>query len=104
VGYQEKNIPMILGRLPKGVVYPAGYNFLNTSVCADKINKLLEAECTLEKNCLIYDPNDCLSKIDPLQRQAYFSDKLHTSKAGNEFCAQEFIASNKYSSLGCNQN
>lgn len=99
--YQDKKIPMILGKLPKGVTYPTGYHLLNSSMCTDKINRLLEEECTLEKNCLIYDPKDCLSKVDPQNRALYFVDRLHSSVEGNKFCAQEFIAANKYSDLKC---
>jgi hypothetical protein len=99
--YQDKNIPMILGKLPKGVEFPTGYKLLNTSMCTDKINKLLDEECTPEKNCLIYDPKDCLSKIEPKDRELFFVDRLHSSVEGNKFCAQEFVAANKYSDLRC---
>lgn len=99
--YQDKNIPMILGKLPKGISFPPGYGILNSSPCTDKINKLLEDECTIEKNCLIYDPKDCLSEIKPRQRKKYFVDKHHTSVAGNNFCAKEFIAAKKYQDLKC---
>jgi hypothetical protein len=30
--YQDKNIPMILGKLPKGISSPSGYNILNLSL------------------------------------------------------------------------
>lgn len=99
--YQHKKIPMILAKLPKNVTYPSGYRLLNSSSCTDKINQLIEEECTLEKNCLIYDPNDCFSKMDPQDRTTYFVDRLHTSVAGNQFCAQEFIGSQKYNKLKC---
>lgn len=99
--YQDKNIPMVLGKLPKGISFPSGYGILNSSPCTDIINKLLEAECTIEKNCLIYDPKDCISEIKPKNRNKYFVDKLHTSVAGNKFCAKEFIAAKKYQDLKC---
>jgi hypothetical protein len=102
--YRDKNIPMILGKLPKGVSFPAGYRVLNTNDCADKINTLLEQECKLEANCIIYDPKDCLGKITPEQRPTFFVDSHHTSVAGNDFCAKEFIASKKYEDLKCKKN
>ena len=99
--YRDKNIPMILGKLPKGVSFPPGYSVLNTNDCANEVNTLLEEECKVETNCIIYDPKDCLSKISPEQREKFFVDKHHTSVAGNNFFAQEFIAAKKYEDLKC---
>jgi len=99
--YQKKNIPMILGKLAKNIPFPAGYRLLNNSICTDKINKLLEEECTSDKNCIIYDPKDCFSKMEQEKWNLYFVDKLHLSLEGNKFCANEFIASRKYQKLKC---
>lgn len=99
--YQDQNIPMILGKLPKGIAFPPGYAVLNDNDCTETINKLLDEVCTKEKNCLIYDPKDCLSKMEPENRKLYFVDSKHTSVEGNKFCAKEFVASSKYQDLKC---
>lgn len=104
--YQDLKIPMILGKLPTGVKFPAGYSVLDETECTGKINKLLEVECTAEKNCLLYDPKDCFNKLKAMnlstdELKKYFVDDLHTSVAGNKFCANIFVSSKSYQSLAC---
>lgn len=104
--YQDKKIPMILGKLPMGVKFPTGYAVLNETDCTGKINKLLESECTPEKNCLLYDPMVCIDKLrkaNPSEEKLkkYFVDDLHTSEEGNRYCADVFIAAKAYKNLTC---
>jgi hypothetical protein len=118
--YQEKKVPMIIGRLPVGLNEPSGYAALNKRECTKKINQLLEKLCTLEKNCTLYNPADCLSNLkleakekfgagQELQRIEYlkkkqsefFVDDKHPSDAGNQYCANSFIKSKVYQGLTC---
>lgn len=118
--YSAKKIPMIIGKLPRGVSEPSGYNVLNQNNCAAEINRFLSEECKLENNCLIYDPKQCFDKIKQEAKEKfgaensqekteylkqkmklYFVDDLHPSKTGNTFCATQFISSKQYQSLNC---
>ena len=99
--YQDRKIPMILGKLPLGVKFPKGYSVLNNTECTKKINDLLDSECTIENNCLIYDPKECFAKMSEADRNRYFVDSLHTSAEANKFCSKVFIAGNQYQKLTC---
>ena len=119
--YQDKNVPMIIGKLPKGITQPSGYNRLNgDNPCTDPINELLEKKCTLEKNCILYDLKDCFQKLKldakekfgegkEKERVAYlkekmalyFVDDIHPSRAGNEYCSQAYIEQKAYQALHC---
>lgn len=120
--YRRKNIPMIIGKLPRGVSGPSGYNVLNQNNCAGEINQFLSEECKLENNCLIYDPKKCFDQIKQDAKEKfgaensqekteylkekmklYFKDDLHPSKDGNIFCAAHFISSKEYHSLSCSR-
>lgn len=100
--YQDQKIPMILGKLPKRINSPSGYNILNNNDCTNKINSLLETECTIDKNCLLYDPNECLSVME--KSKEYFVDHLHTTVEGNKYCANIFISNKNYQKLECKTN
>jgi len=103
--YLDKGIPLILGKISKNVRYPVGYNrLLNQSLCINKINLLLEQECTIDKNCLLYNPRECLDKISEENQAAFFVDRLHTSIVGNRFCAEDFIATSRFKDLKCLKN
>lgn len=100
--YRDRKIPLIIGKLPTGVSEPSGYRKLNGKVCTETINQLINEECTLEKNCLIYDPKDCLEamKLEPKAVAAtFFADNLHTSDKGNQFCANFFLLQKSYKLL-----
>lgn len=104
--YQDLKIPLILGKLPKDASFPPGYAVLDKNECTDKINKLLEEECTAEKNCLIYDPMNCFRKMKENHPKAeqlkkFFVDDLHTSVEGNRYCANVFIGAKAYQNLSC---
>ena len=102
--YQSENIPMVVGKIPMGVKFPAGLRLAGTRSCSRIINELLEELCTLKKNCLLYDPKDCISEMGSPgspEGVSYFNDQLHTSKAGNEFCAKQFVEARQYEKLKC---
>lgn len=118
--YQDRNIPLIIGRLPIGITQPSGYNLLNKSECTPAINKLINELCTVEKNCLIYDPADCMKAIKKdadenfgvkrskvkkkylnVLLDEYFVDDVHPSDTGNQFCAEQFLLQKAYQVLKC---
>jgi hypothetical protein len=116
--YQDRGIPMILGKLPQGNDLPKGYQRLPKG-CTEKINSFLEKECRMDKNCLLYDPMVCFSEVrdranrkfasEPEKKEAYlarqygkyFADSLHTNIKGNKFCAKRFVNEKPYASLTC---
>jgi hypothetical protein len=100
--YQEKGIPMIVGKVPIGVRFPEEIKRAGEKKSAKIVNKLLEKLCTLEKNCLLYDPKICLDQMKgPLSPEGkpYFSDSMHTTNLGNKFCADIFVGSKIYRQL-----
>lgn len=101
---QEKETPMIIGKIPVSVPFPAGIRLAGLRPCAKVINSLIDELCTPESNCLIYDPTDCIKAMGSSKDddgKAYFSDKLHTSDVGNKFCAEHFVEVGKYKTLDC---
>lgn len=100
--YQIKKVPMIVGRVPVGVNFPEEIRHAGNKKSAQKINSLLEELCTLEKNCLLYDPKICFDKMKgPLSPDGhpYFGDSMHTTNLGNKFCADIFVGSRIYRKL-----
>lgn len=98
--HQFRGTPLIIGKIPVGATFPAGIRQVAAAPCAPIVNALLEKLCTLENNCLLYNPLDCFNEMkDPAP---YFVDDLHTSHAGNLFCAEQFIRSGRYKKLSCN--
>jgi hypothetical protein len=100
--YQEKKIPMIVGRVPEGAKFPEEIRKAGEKKSAKKINALLEELCTLDKNCLLYDPMICFNKMKgPLSPEGkpYFGDSMHTTNLGNRFCAEIFVESGIYRKL-----
>jgi hypothetical protein len=94
--YQDKNIPMIVGKVPVGVRFPEFIKEAGSKKSAVKINKFLEEQCTLDKNCLLYDPKICFDMMgSPVSPEGvnYFSDSMHTTNEGNLFCANIFVKS-----------
>jgi hypothetical protein len=94
--FQAKKIPMIVGRVPVGVKFPQGIKEAGDKASARIVNKLLEELCTLEKNCILYDPKICFDLMGaPVSSDGvrYFSDALHTTNEGNKFCANIFVRS-----------
>lgn len=85
--FHERKIPMIIGKLPI-IDLPFGPQAEIIKESAKKVNSLLEEICTLENNTLLYDPLDCLLNMNSPD---YFSDSLHLTNQGNEFCAR-FLA------------
>lgn len=100
--YQDKKIPMIVGKVPVGVDFPSGIKEAGKKKSAKHINKLLEEICTEEKNCLLYDPKVCFDEMGGITGPGgvrYFSDSLHTTNEGNRFCAKIFVGSELYKTL-----
>jgi hypothetical protein len=102
--FRSEGIPMVVGKIPTRVSFPQGISLAANLPCTRVINRLIDTHCTRENNCLAYDPGDCLramgSAVGP-RGEAYFRDPLHTSDAGNEFCAQHFRQSAPYRRLRC---
>lgn len=94
-----KGTPLIIGKIPVGTTFPEGFRLAGSRPCTQKVNALLEKLCTIENNCLLYDPKDCLEAMQ--SDEGYFMDKLHPTDKGNEFCAKKFIQSGDYKSLTC---
>jgi hypothetical protein len=103
--YQEQNIPMIVGALPLGVKYPAGYAELNNKVCAQKFNNYLSEHCKIENNCLIHNSADCTQamqeKLKEDSKLKMFQDERHPTDLGNRICVDQFKASGKINQLNC---
>lgn len=100
--FQEKKIPMIVGLVPIGVRFPDEIRRAGEKKSAKKINQLLGELCTLEKNCLLYDPRICFDQMkSPLSPEGkpYFGDSMHTTNLGNKFCADIFVESRIYRKL-----
>lgn len=94
--FQDKKIPMVVGRVPVGAQFPEEIRAAGAKPSAKKINKLLEQLCTLENNCILYDPKICFNLMGgPVGPNGvrYFSDSLHTTNEGNLFCANVFVKS-----------
>jgi hypothetical protein len=102
--FQSRGVPMVIGKIPTNAPFPIGVRLAGTRPCTTKINRLLDELCTPEKNCLLYDPNDCFRAMrapSSTSGQSYFLDQIHTSTAGNTFCAREFMRRAEYKSLNC---
>ena len=102
--YREAGVPMVIGKIPVNAPFPTGIRLAGRAACTSRINALIEQECTLENNCLVYDPKDCLvamrSPVSP-SGENYFLDPIHTSSAGNQFCADHFVKRARYKQLEC---
>lgn len=102
--YQEAGVPMVIGKIPVDAPFPAGIRLAGRAACTSRINALIAEECTLDKNCLVYDPKDCLvamrSPVSP-SGENYFLDPVHTSSAGNTFCAEQFVRRARFRQLDC---
>lgn len=92
--FQQLRIPMIIGKFPV-VNFPFGLKAESFMKNALKVNELLEEVCSLQNNCLLYDPLDIYLQM----KSFHFSDGLHLTSAGNEFCAQKFLDSADYKKL-----
>jgi hypothetical protein len=100
--YQERKIPMIVGKVPVGVKFPEEIRKAGERPSARKINQLLEELCTLDKHCLLYEPRNCFDRMPgPLSSEGkpYFGDSMHTTNLGNSFCAQIFVESKIFQKL-----
>ncbi len=102
--FQSRGVPMVIGKIPTNAAFPIGVRLAGTRPCTARINRLLEELCTIENNCLLYDPNDCFKAMRAPASSAgvsYFLDQMHPSNAGNEFCAREFMRRADYKRLTC---
>ncbi len=102
--FQSRGIPMVIGKIPTNAPFPLGVRIAGSRPCTARINRLLDELCTIENNCLLYDPNDCFQAMrTPVSSggQSYFLDQMHPTAAGNEFCAREFMRRGDYKRLTC---
>lgn len=102
--YQKAGVPMVIGKIPVGAPFPTGIRVAGGAPCTSRINALIAEECTLDKNCLIYDPKECFVAMgSPVSSKGenYFLDPIHTSTAGNTFCAEQFVKKARFKQLDC---
>lgn len=100
--FQDKKIPMIVGKVPVGVRFPDEVRRAGEKKSTQRVNALLTELCTVEKNCFLYDPKICLDQMKgPLSPDGkpYFSDSMHTTNLGNQFCADIFVGSKAWRQL-----
>lgn len=96
--FAEKNIPLILGKVPV-LELPLIGGYGNTLLDkAKKVNDLLESVAFSQKNCLLYDPVPCFLSMG-FSGENYFSDGLHLNSTGNQYCADYFIKEGKHREL-----
>lgn len=93
--FQDRKIPMIIGKIPV-VDLPFGLKAAGIKKSSEKVNALLEELCTLKKNSLLYDPLEVFMRMDS---DEYFSDNLHLTTKGNQFCASFLAQSGIYKKL-----
>lgn len=82
----EKKVALILGKIPV-VDFPIGIRMASLKQSAQRVNDLLEELCHENTNSLLYDPLECFLRMDSPR---YFSDGLHLTAEGNNFCANVF--------------
>lgn len=102
--YQSAGVPMVIGKIPVNAPFPMGVRLAGRAACTAKINALIQQECTIDKNCLVYDPKDCLSAMGSMTSPSgvpYFQDPVHPTTAGNTFCAEHFAQHARYKQLHC---
>lgn len=87
--FHERNVPMIIGKLPL-VDLPVGGHIVQIKKNAVKVNNLLEKLAEEHTNALLYDPLACFMTME----EEHFSDGLHLTSKGNEYCAKYFLHSN----------
>lgn len=106
--YMNKKTPIILGVLPEKLSEPKGYAALKNKNCTKVINQYVTGKCTLEKNCLIYNPELAIREVSSnLNAQdknlkQYFPDGLHPSIQTNKLLAENFIQNGNFNKLQCN--
>lgn len=96
--FSDRNIPMIIGKLPILDLPFAGSRAFGIKKSAEFINGLLEKICSNKPNILLYDPLECLMNMDSAE---FFSDGLHLTPEGNKFCAVFLARTGAYKSLKC---
>lgn len=97
--FERMKVPMIIGKIPTTAAFPIGVRLAAGRPCTAKINRLIDELCTIEKNCIIYDPATCLNSMR--SPSGYFIDQVHPNAEGNEFCARDFIRRASYKRLSC---
>ncbi len=96
--FRDKDIPMIIGRVPVLDLPFVGGKAKALIESAQKVNSLLEELTLTHSNCVLYDPVPCFLSMGFGSRN-YFSDGLHLNSEGNKYCAQYFIKSGEHRKL-----
>ncbi len=96
--FSEKNIPMIVGRVPVIDLPFIGGKAKELIESAKKVNDLLERLALTHKNALIYDPVPCIFRMG-FGSSKYFIDGLHLNDEGNKFCANYFVRAGEHKKL-----
>ncbi len=92
---RDRDLPAILGKVPV-FDFPFGIRAEVIGQHVRKVNALLEEHAERAKKVLLYDPLSCLLKMDGSD---HFSDGLHLTRKGNEFCAQFLLEDGGYRKL-----
>lgn len=87
--FQDLNAPVILGQLPEVPSFLSG-KFSSLIKNAKKVNLLLEELASKDSKVVLYNPLECLLSMDSSE---YFSDGLHLSRKGNQYCANYILNS-----------
>jgi hypothetical protein len=92
----RQRIPLIVGKLPllDLPLGPLGDGFRRSAL---RVNALLDELCAAHGRALAYDPLECLMRM--LGSPKFFSDGLHLTREGNEFCAGVFLESRPHRSF-----
>lgn len=91
--FGEKNIPMIVGKLPV-VDLPFVGNFEELKNNAMKVNEVLE-KTSDGRTSILFDPLECLLTME----SHHFLDGLHLSGEGNIHCAKYFLLARVHEKL-----
>ena len=89
---KEKNIPMIIAKVPVLDLPFIGSRADALKQSALKVNRLLERLSLETGHVLLYDPVPCFMAMGDGN---YFIDGLHLSEEGNKYCADYFLKSIK---------
>ncbi|MES2526726.1 MAG: SGNH/GDSL hydrolase family protein [Bdellovibrionota bacterium] len=96
--FAEKQIPMIVGRVPVINLPFIGGRAKDLIESANKVNGYLEKMVLTHKNALLYDPVPCIFSMGFGSRK-YFIDGLHLNSEGNKYCAEFFIRAGEHKKL-----
>ncbi|MFL5783924.1 MAG: SGNH/GDSL hydrolase family protein [Bacteriovoracaceae bacterium] len=96
--FRERNVPMILGKVPILDLPFIGGRAKDLIESARKVNGLLEELSFTHPNSVLYDPVPCFLSMG-FGAKKYFSDGLHLNSEGNRYCVNYFLSSGEHRKL-----